>query len=1213
MSLDKTEILFDQSIAEALNQARTLPEVDLVIAVPFYNEKDTLSQVLSSVQIGLRGIQPLRAALMLCVGDPAGSEVLETMQEAEFDIPHIEFLMKPGANGRGASIRAILEICRVLEADVVILAADLKQIDERGFQPEWVNRLLEPIRGDYDLSLAVFERHHNEDVVGSLFASPLLEAFYKVHLRDPLSGVYAISHDLLEDYCLEIKFWTDITQGYGIDPWMVTRAVIWQDKICEVQLGAKLSSASLEKINFIFKEIAEALFTCIKRDVKFWTKRQPVVKYPDHYGNGWADQPFMVEDMSHALTMAFKRYYEQYHRLYEQALPAPLNAEIEKTVASLAGFTKTGGLSSETWADLVYNFLLEYSFNPTLQADDLLNALTFAFDGRLAQYMSESQFLDDTWPGKKDPPRLSQFLEAAAYSQKESQKQCFVQLWNAFYDKWVHKAIESKPPLTPTYYLEFIPGLPVILPKQIEGKGQKVVWTEAVFNKLQARYQEAFNHYILARLPGNESLEPSYLKPPAAVLPPTFYIQKIQDLMGKLEQCLESLLPGDLYTEEGTAQFVDAIFSLKPFPKIFTVKTEVLEEMLLRFPPLNVMIPAGCRTARELIEKLGARDAVTLANLLENRKYSDRALLWILDILTPEKMDFVEIKPIILGPKLLDDAVSQASISDLNKITTRITVNHLSKGLGGAYPRLRFFLYILRHIMIAQDYSHLWKTYARERKNLGDKLRHSLIGLYHTTAFSAHNIFENMHHRSLVSFLKDLIPCLETRGELETAQALQWLVDGYGLSQVLDDGTFLPCSAWTWASYSYKGGKGLPTPMSSHVEEKWFNHDLLEELQSELGYQLDDISQLVIQLIGEGRASENLLDILVGVKPSDVTVVPQDLVEFPPALPLQRAPNNPLLLPIKDHTWESRYVLNAATVRIRGKVYILYRAFGEDEISRIGLAVSDGYHILERLDTPVFAPANENERRGCEDPRVVIIDGELIMLYTAYDGQVAQIAAASIPVEDFVNYRFEKWKRIGLAFNGIWDKDAILFPERINGKYVIYHRIEPSVWVSYLDKLAFPAPKENHAIIFGPRSGYMWDSLKIGAGTQPIKTEFGWLMIYHGVDRKLVYRLGVILVDYQNPERLLYRSPNPILSPEAQCELGSEGTCWVPNVVFTCGAVPAEDKETLGADDELLVYYGAADTYVCLASAKVGDLIPESIRNSILQRRQSTLDVKDKG
>jgi predicted GH43/DUF377 family glycosyl hydrolase len=129
----------------------------------------------------------------------------------------------------------------------------------------------------------------------------------------------------------------------------------------------------------------------------------------------------------------------------------------------------------------------------------------------------------------------------------------------------------------------------------------------------------------------------------------------------------------------------------------------------------------------------------------------------------------------------------------------------------------------------------------------------------------------------------------------------------------------------------------------------------------------------------------------------------------------------------------------------------------------------------------------------------------------------------------------------------------------------------------------------------------MWDSLKIGAGAQPIKTKYGWLLIYHGVDREMIYRLGVILVDLKDPGRLLYRSPNPILSPETECEIGKKGECWVPNVVFTCGAVPALDKEVLDDDDEILVYYGAADTNICLATGKVEDLIPEEVRRRVRQ------------
>jgi predicted GH43/DUF377 family glycosyl hydrolase len=269
------------------------------------------------------------------------------------------------------------------------------------------------------------------------------------------------------------------------------------------------------------------------------------------------------------------------------------------------------------------------------------------------------------------------------------------------------------------------------------------------------------------------------------------------------------------------------------------------------------------------------------------------------------------------------------------------------------------------------------------------------------------------------------------------------------------------------------------------------------------------------------------------------------------------------------------------------------------------MAVTDGYNVLERLPEPVFIPQNSTEAKGVEDPRITLIGGKIYMMYTAYDGILAQVAAATIDVEDLIDRKFDKWERKGLVFQDIWDKDAILFPDQINGKYIIYHRIEPSIWMVPMDKLEFPAPKENHSIIVGPRLGWMWDSLKLGAGSQPIKTQFGWLLIIHGVDRNKVYRLGVILTDIANPERLLYRSPNPVLSPETEYEIGKSGESWVPNVVFTCGAVPAEDKEVLEAGDEILVYYGAADTHICLATARVGDLVPESVRQEIEKARSN--------
>ena len=150
------------------------------------------------------------------------------------------------------------------------------------------------------------------------------------------------------------------------------------------------------------------------------------------------------------------------------------------------------------------------------------------------------------------------------------------------------------------------------------------------------------------------------------------------------------------------------------------------------------------------------------------------------------------------------------------------------------------------------------------------------------------------------------------------------------------------------------------------------------------------------------------------------------------------------------------------------------------------------------------------------------------------------------------------------------------------------------MWITYMDDLTCPWPREGQQIILSPRAGMMWDGVKIGAGAQPIKTTHGWLNIYHGVDYERSYRLGALFTPIDDPAKVIYRSPNPVLEPETDYELGDAdgGDSWVPHVVFTCGAIPAEDKDVVGPDDEILVYYGAADTVMGVARATVRDLVP---------------------
>ena len=293
---------------------------------------------------------------------------------------------------------------------------------------------------------------------------------------------------------------------------------------------------------------------------------------------------------------------------------------------------------------------------------------------------------------------------------------------------------------------------------------------------------------------------------------------------------------------------------------------------------------------------------------------------------------------------------------------------------------------------------------------------------------------------------------------------------------------------------------------------------------------------------------------------------------------MKRFEGNPILEPISSHTWESRMVFNAAAVNLDDTIHLVYRAVGDDGISRLGYASSsDGYHIDERLPDPIFEPSNESERDGCEDPRLTHLEGRYVMTYTALRSLVRcafQVGMTSISTDDFLHKRWDWGERL-LPFPGIRNKDAVVFPRKIDGRYVMYHRIEPDVCVAYSDDLRRWCDIKT---ILEPRVG-MWDGFKVGAAGPPIEVSDGWLFIYHGVNFDKVYRLGVAMVDKDDPENVVYRSEDPILEPAEDYERFGK----VPNVVFSCGAVPLDDK--------ILVYYGGADTVVCVATYEENELI----------------------
>ncbi len=316
---------------------------------------------------------------------------------------------------------------------------------------------------------------------------------------------------------------------------------------------------------------------------------------------------------------------------------------------------------------------------------------------------------------------------------------------------------------------------------------------------------------------------------------------------------------------------------------------------------------------------------------------------------------------------------------------------------------------------------------------------------------------------------------------------------------------------------------------------------------------------------------------------------------------LSRSDQNPTLSPLQHSHFEAIATFNpAAYLDESGTVHLLYRAIGGDGQSRIGYAASaDGLSVDERWFYPVFAMNSPRRPKviaydpavytsggswgGCEDPRVVRIEERIYLTFNAFDGwDHIRIGVSSITDEDFVARRWNWSDPLLISPADEPHKNWVLFPEKIGGKFAILHSITPHVQVDYVERLEdLTTGQVQIESIFKPheRAG-VWDSHLRGVGAPPIRTEKGWLVLYHATQKHEShrYKVGAMLLDLDDPTKVIACSPAPILAPDAWYE--NDGK---PGIVYVCGAVVR--------DEQLLVYYGAGDKHVCIAQTPLRDLL----------------------
>jgi len=344
----------------------------------------------------------------------------------------------------------------------------------------------------------------------------------------------------------------------------------------------------------------------------------------------------------------------------------------------------------------------------------------------------------------------------------------------------------------------------------------------------------------------------------------------------------------------------------------------------------------------------------------------------------------------------------------------------------------------------------------------------------------------------------------------------------------------------------------------------------------------------------------------------------------------KKSKTNPLFGPRADKPWESVAAFNPTAFQHEGKIYLLYRAIGDDNISVIGLATSlDGINIHERLGEPIYLPRASFEGTsgnidysaaaryssgggwgGCEDPKVVKIGNRVYIVYVAFNGYPeTNIALSSIALKDFLNRKWTAWKRPVLITSldlkhknpaaikdylkdrpwvkdvGIGHKNPSILPEKINGKYVIFHRIWPNIVIDYVDDLNFDGKKFLKGQYIIPARPNMWDSHKIGIGGSPLKIKEGWLVFYNAVDKRDSgkYKIGAMILKHDDPTKVLYRSSQAILEPEEDYE--NRGHKY--GVVFAGGSAIKDGK--------IFLYYGGSDKYACVATCPLEKFVKQLI------------------
>jgi trehalose synthase len=825
----KQEKIYQKIVQGVQETSPTCQGKDILIGIPFSDQIETLPEVIRTAQQGLQQYLPDKSAAFVIAATHEGKNFSQQISALfkQLAITGHLFTLDTELTGKGWAMRSLIELSASFGSDLLLIEPDFVREGQQGIQPSWINSLYRPLELGMDFVLPVFTRPPEAKRAADQLVIPLLVALYGYRVKEPMGGAYGIRREILHIFLQDIKLFANTDIGkYGIDIFLTITAITHNVKICQANLGIRRKRSSPGEFAVRLRQTVRTMFEQIEYTAQWWLQQGRFIKAePPQYGILPVLNPPAVDlDISSAIERFRVDFKRNVNYLYKKLLdPSLYERLLDLSYTPVEKFS----FSSADWAQCVYTLLLAYFFQKEIPQDDIVDTVTILSRTRAATFMSEVQRFEGD----------AKSLVSARL--REEQIRDFSLLRQTFAEHWSDNNLLYVAPVE-RVLLEFLPGIPLNLPKEILDTHGNAIRVAEVYGDITAELQKKGAHFLSTEEP-SEFLE--------------HYLDEIDNKLG-------ALLGGTIHSVQGVQQLVYHIFEYLPHARtacLFLSPTKITEFLRANIP-YHLFGVLGYEDVDTTLKKYEPRDVLILASYLEGRAFNQSLWDWMSDA-QPDWFSAQEKGFLVQDKRHFTQWVhSRGEPSDTEILCGKIVITQYPKAAGLEYPYLFYLSLIAKLNVELEMFSDDVKSFLSE-KEFSWKLRNILRRYQTREILSAHEIFEaNVDEISMtrIAKSKDLRAIL--KGLLEVYHVIYRL-----------NGDVLSLGFPSWSIYRSWGRKGIPSigflGEKSKVEHRWFARELILRLAKIKGAgERQYIDAKLREMRGNGREAKNII-VELGILP----------------------------------------------------------------------------------------------------------------------------------------------------------------------------------------------------------------------------------------------------------------------------------------------------------------------------------------------------------